>query len=416
MSVKVCDALMGSGKTESAITYMNEHSDDKFIFITPYLNEAKRIRDGCPKLKFVEPSNKYDEYDHRKLVHTMSLIKSGRNIATTHQAFKRYNSETLNDIRNQGYTLIIDENVDVLERFDFSPDDIQIAVDAGYITYDNGAYALGDKEYGFGVYKELFNLLRDRKLMRVDDGTGNYTFFWNLPPELITSFKDVIILTYLFEGQSLHHMLKIHGIPYDNIGVERTNAGGFRFCDKPGYIPEYADKLSSMIHILDNDKINSVGDDFYSLSMNWFDKNLEEVNKLKKNVTNYFINMCPNASQKEKLWGSYKTDFGKIKGKGYTNSFLIFNAKATNEYRKCKYLAYVVNPFMNVGEKIFYESRGIEVNEDEYALSVMIQWIWRSAIRDGNEIYIYVPSKRMRNLLIQWMDNISVRKEDDDNA
>lgn len=41
--IKVCDAIMGSGKSSAAITYMNEHPDDKFIYITPYLNEVKRI-------------------------------------------------------------------------------------------------------------------------------------------------------------------------------------------------------------------------------------------------------------------------------------------------------------------------------------------------------------------------------------
>jgi CRISPR/Cas system-associated endonuclease/helicase Cas3 len=35
--IKVCDAIMGAGKTEAAVNYMNLHSNDKFIFITPFL-------------------------------------------------------------------------------------------------------------------------------------------------------------------------------------------------------------------------------------------------------------------------------------------------------------------------------------------------------------------------------------------
>ena len=62
---------------------------------------------------------------------------------------------------------------------------------------------------------------------------------------------------------------------------------------------------------------------------------------------------------------------------------------------------------MNVGEKTFYYAHGIEADDDIYALSIMVQWIWRSAIRDGDEIYIYVPSKRMRELLIGWIDQTS---------
>ena len=41
----------------------------------------------------------------------------------------------------------------------------------------------------------------------------------------------------------------------------------------------------------------------------------------------------------------------------------------------------------------------------------MVQWIWRSAIRDGDEIYIYIPSKRMRTLLINWMESLSDDEE-----
>ncbi len=47
--------------------------------------------------------------------------------------------------------------------------------------------------------------------------------------------------------------------------------------------------------------------------------------------------------------------------------------------------------------------RGVTINEDLYGLSEMIQWIWRSRIRKGESINIYIPSMRMRNLLDAWM-------------
>lgn len=42
--------------------------------------------------------------------------------------------------------------------------------------------------------------------------------------------------------------------------------------------------------------------------------------------------------------------------------------------------------------------------EDDYALSEMIQWVWRSAIRDGKEIWVYIPSRRMRELFQNWLN------------
>lgn len=399
---------MGTGKSQSAIAYMNEHSDEKFIYITPYLDEANRIRKGCPNLRFVEPSNKLKQYDFRKSTHTAALIKEGRNITTTHQAFKGYTPSTLENIREQGYTLIIDENVDVLEVFDFHPNDLQLAVEAGYIAENNGMYSIAREDYKGKALAELFTLMKSRELIRIEDKGAKTLFYWALPPELLTSFKDVFILTYLFKGQSLHHFMEIYNIPYEYIGIERTEGGtGFQFCEYPGYTPEYVSHLGDMLNILDTGKVNDIGDDYYALSMNWFKKNEDGVEQLKRNVNNCFNNIWRDIPADQRLWGSYNGEFSKIKGKGYTKAFLTFNAKATNAYKDRNCLVYIANLFMNVNEKKFYQMHGIEVDEDIYALSIMVQWIWRSAIRDGEKVNLYIPSKRMRTLLINWIENAS---------
>ena len=162
-----------------------------------------------------------------------------------------------------------------------------------------------------------------------------------------------------------------------------------------------------MLHILDRDRINDIGDDYHSLSMNWFKRGGEGVEQLKRNVSNCFNNIWRDIPADKRLWGSYNGEFNKILGKGYTKAFLTFNAKATNEYRDRECLVYIANLFMNVNEKKFYQMHGLDVDEEAYALSIMVQWIWRSAIRDGKEVYLYIPSRRMRTLLINWIENTS---------
>lgn len=409
--VNVCDAIMGNGKSQSAIAYMNEHPNQKFIYITPYLEEANRIKRGCPELHFVEPSNKIGEYEFKKHVHTAALIKEGRNIATTHQAFMGYTPDMLEDIRRWGYTLIVDENVDVLEVYSVSKEDIQLLVDGGYIKEENGKFSLTGKRYFGKRFYDIISMMRSRELFVVTTDKREYFYYWVLPPELFLSFTDVYILTYLFEGQSIHHFLKIYDIPYRYIGIEKTDGGtGFRFTeDLPGYTPEYISHLSDMIHIVEHRKMNSIGDPFYSLSMNWYDKtvNSDKIDKLKKNLFNLFNNIWNGVPSGSKLWGTYKADQHKIKGKGYARAFLRFNARATNEFRGRDHLAYLSNVFMNANEQLFYQANGINIDNDMYALSIMVQWIWRSAIRDGKPIYIYIPSKRMRTLLKSWIDSMS---------
>lgn len=409
--IQVCDAIMGTGKSSAAITYMNEHKSDKFIYITPYLEEANRIKNGCPEMNFIEPSDKIKKFHFKKSEHTAALIKQGRNITTTHQAFKMYSGEMLDDIRKHGYRLIIDENVDVLERYDCYADDIQMTIDAGYVKEEDGMYTLLRDDYNGRVFRELFQFLKMRHLIRMDNGTEDgeyeYLYYWVLPPDLITAFKDVFILTYLFKGQSLHHFLEMYNLPYEYIGIQKTDDGKYRFSEYPGYTPEYVEHFCDMIHIVDNDKLNSVGDSFHALSMNWYDSREDDVEQLKRNIYNCVNNLWRDAPADEKLWGCFKSYGHKVQGKGYTKSFLTFNTKATNAYRNRRYLMYVVNLFMNVNEKKFYSKNGIKVDEDAYALSIMVQWIWRSAIRDGDEIYLYIPSRRMRTLLINWIREIS---------
>lgn len=398
---------MGGGKSSSAITYMNEHRNDKFIYITPYLDEAARIKAGCPSLYFVEPSDKLREFNFRKSLHTQALINEGRNITTTHQAFKGYTAETLERIKEQGYVLIIDENVDILESFEYSEHDLNMAVEAGYIKNENGIYFPTDKQYKGRALSDLFRLLKSRELVRVKTAKKETFFYWALPPGLITSFKEVFILTYLFRGQSIRYFLDIYNIKYDFVGIEKIGENQFRFGKLPGYIPEYVSDIKNKLHIYEDKRMNEIGADFYDLSMNWYSKKEDKVDELKKNVYNFFNNVNRDIPADKRLWGVYKTQYNTMRGKGYSKSFLTFNAKATNEYRNRNCLVYITNIFMSVSERQFYELHGIEVDEDTYALSIMVQWIWRSAIRDGQEVYLYIPSSRMRNLLINWMNEIT---------
>ena len=307
--IKICDSIMGSGKTMSTITYLNEHPHDKFVYITPYLEEAERIKRGCPTLNFVEPSDRIPQYHFRKSEHTAALLSQGKNISTTHQAFRRYTPEMLDDIRRQGYTLIIDENVDILEAFSLCPTDLQIAIETGYVKEHDNVYSATDKQYDGLALKELLDMLKSRELISIDDNKNGTLYYWTLPPDLLTAFKDVFVLTYLFSGQSLHHFMKIYDLPYQYIGIEKTEDGGFRFGEYPGYTPEYVYNLKDTLHILDAGKLNDIGDSRTALSMTWYKNNPEKTKQLKKNITNCIINVWGDIPANQKLWGSYAGEF-----------------------------------------------------------------------------------------------------------
>lgn len=404
--VKICDAIMGSGKSSAAIKYMNDHPDEKFIYITPYLGEAERIKKGCPKLSFVEPSNKIAECNWKKMNHTELLVKEGRNIATTHQAFLRYTKELIENIRSQHYTLFIDEDVDMLNALNIKKQDLDILIESGCVALKDRKYSTTQKSYEGSVFTKFFNILKNQPMYGVPGRENDMVFYWSLSPEIITSFKDVFVLTYIHQGQSIYHFLNIHHIDYEFIGVKKDN-GGYRFCDEINNAPSYVKDLSEKIHILDHKKLNDIGIKTTALSLSWFQNaSQEKIKQLQNNIYNCFRNIWVDTLPQQRLWSTFNESRPKISGAGYIRRFLAFNTRATNEYRQCDHLVYAVNIYMNVSEKLYYKSHGIEVDEDLYALSIMIQWIWRSAIRDGKDIYIYIPSRRMRNLLIKWIQDV----------
>ena len=82
--------------------------------------------------------------------------------------------------------------------------------------------------------------------------------------------------------------------------------------------------------------------------------------------------------------------------------FVPCNSRATNDFSDRTNLLYLVNRYLPVEIEKYFRRRGCPINEDEFATSELLQWIWRSAIRDGKKINLYIPSSRMRKLLFDW--------------
>lgn len=410
--IRVCDAIMGSGKTEAAITFMNKHPEKKFVYVSPFLDEASRIYKGCPDLHFVEPSDRIKEHGFSKAEHTLSLIKEGRNITSTHSALSFYTKDTLDEISARGYTLIIDEELQALTKeTDIKNGDVKVIVEAGYMEEtEPGTYKYSGKPYdNASIFRSFFRKMLSRDLFAVQKNETSSKvegyFYWAFPKEFLQAFEDVYVLTYMFEGQELWAYMKMCGFEYELIGVKKNESGEYDFGYYNEYIPEYVSHIRDMVEVFDKGHLNRIGDRKGSLSMNWYKKK-ENTEKMQKHLFNYFNMYCKGISPHDKMYGCFKKDKTKLRGGGYSKGYVVFNERATNKYRNMVSLAYCVNVYLNVGIKLRYKAFGIKLDDDRYALSTMVQWIWRSAIRDGKPIILYVPSKRMRTLLSDWMDSL----------
>ena len=87
-----------------------------------------------------------------------------------------------------------------------------------------------------------------------------------------------------------------------------------------------------------------------------------------------------------------------IAGKNYKKDWLAYSIKATNLYMERHHVAFMMNVFMPPTIKKVCDSTEFQVDEDLVALSHLIQFVFRSALRKGEKIKLYIPSSRMRGL------------------
>ena len=395
--VTIIDSPCGRGKTTYAINYINERPSDNFVYITPFLKEVERVIDktrfnGTDK-RFVQPAN----LGNGKMDSLINLFHNNKDIASTHSLFSNCSQSVADNIRIGHYTLILDEVMSVVEVLsEINSSDIQTMLDAGLIVINPKTRQMiwVKDDYNGHKFADIKKRCENNNIYVVN----NVAIIWTFPVEIFEAFDDVIICTYMFDCQIQKYYYDMYNVAYTKKSIVN------------GELVDYIEQKDSLdkLHILDNHKINHVGDGKYDLSKSWYEKHKSNLKVLQNNIYNYVSYLSPilagtKVKSKDVIWTTFKDYKTKLKGKGYANSFIPCNSRATNEYMNSFVVVYPINIFVNPIVKQFFTNNGVEVDEDGYALSELIQFIYRSRIRQNQHIYCYIPSVRMRSLLYNYM-------------
>lgn len=443
----VVDSPCGTGKTEWALAYMNEHPQELFIFVTPYLDETKRIKNGTA-VTFYDPQNFQrtdllggDAGSKTKLEDFNDLLTMGRNIVTTHKTFCNASQETIRILQDNSYSLIVDESVDVLlplnDVVDTSENrvnkkDAELMCDNGLIEvgkdcrvrWTGGSLPIDGKERH--KYCEVQRHADNGTLLLVD---GKF-FVWEFPIEVFEAMESITILTYMVDGSYMGAYLKLHNMEYDKASVVGSYGNGFEL--KPYSVDvEQRSRWRKLITLYNDDSPIDYG----PLSVTWYRGNVEkrskssEATKLRKGLRR-FLETSMKADPCDVMWTCPKDSRSAIAPKGYklirklTNEeqsrspkeleeyiddnglrcWVASNARATNNFSNRHTLAFMLKVSPNPEISKYFGRRGVSLSSDAYALSGLIQWVWRSAIRNGEAITLYLPSPRMRRLFEEWLD------------
>lgn len=433
--ITIIDAPCGRGKTSWAIEQFCSNPDKQYIYVTPLLDEIKRIKSKTEGFRhFNEP--KFE--DGRKLHGFNRLLANGEDIALTHSTFANADEETMRLLKESRPILVLDETINILVDYNetqgkthklsgkYEPN-IKLLIDGGYIKIDDfgRVHWISNNSYVGSDFSEIERLARNGNLLWLD----NCLLLWEFPPQIFQYFEEVYVLTYLFDGSYLKPFFEYHELPYEKKSVKKVG-NSYVLCPYATDAPERK-KYKKMIHIeqglnrYKDSQLSSSGQDRLMRK----GKGTDLSKSLSNDLYNYFQNIR-HVPASDILWTCKEAYKSQLKGKGYTRftreipdkenpgavqtvkveCFLPLNARASNAYSDRHTLAYIYNMHSNPSYDKYFAKRldadgnPIAINNDLFALGCLIQWIWRSAIRNHEEIWIYIPSPRMRNLLIRWMD------------
>lgn len=401
--ITVIDAMPGKYKTTWAMQNMVGMRDMGFcfIYITPYLDEVDRVVDYLKENNVSVSVPSSFKGKGSKSEHLKKLIAERKNIITTHALFDRIDGETLELFRTNQYVLYLDEVHEVVKKHYMSEYDLALLKTSNYIKIQDDCSIDWIAEDYDGRFEEFKNLCNLGALFYYADSV----YIWTFPIEIFKYVHHTFILTHMFEGQIQSSYYQMYNMEYEKKYVKRLDDG---VCTLIDYKLEYDERDRENI----KDKINIYEghlnyDKAINLSSSFFNRSDASMFKvIKNNMYNYFSNIVKGSSE-ENMWTTLKDYKNVLKSKGYTKGFVPLNARATNKYKHKTNLAYIYNRYINPIDRNFFEMRNIKVNEDLYALSELIQWIFRSAIREGKPINIYIPSLRMRKLLKTYLDKIA---------
>lgn len=424
--ITIVDSLMGTGKTSWAIQTMNAahfsqtfEDGARFVYITPLLEELQRIKNACPALNFKEPQR----VDGSKLKHFNELIACGENICATHALFNMADRRTSERLIESNYVLVVDEAVEAVKEFAIHRDDIRALFEANMVYVDPQQRLRWNHQrypdYEGNAFDEVRALCDNGALVQVDDEF----WVWEFPVEFIRLFPRVYIMSYLFEGSLLSSYLKANDMSYERrLIVEDGNGYALAAMD-PGLERQRLAKLRQLITVVDDERLNSVGTPVgreNPLSSTWFEMDAKrkdrrgwKTKKLQLATYNFFRNTAKSKAA-DNMWSCVKEWRSKLTGNGYGSAWTPCNLRATNAYENKKNLAYLANVFMRPRLLQYFKSCGTSPNEDLYALSQLVQWIWRSQIRkkEPQPITVFIPSQRMRTLFIDWLSGENVGNRD----
>ena len=441
--VTIVDAMMGTGKS----TWLSKTiiaNNKRTVIVLPRLTELERYEkllaevDGLVSLSDKGGPSKVDLF-HEALMDAQVIL-------ITHSLYESYlTTDSFKLIEEGQWSLVMDEVVSIFEPVKLVTgteikglqqygvlNPVQLTEKVSKLTIDplvvSGYLGLPPCEASKAQKDMVREAIRkDVLVIQGGDSQGFPTF--TLKEERLNAFTDVTVLTYPFKDTDLDYWLQIKGYQVEHLNLTRVasthSLSDYKLSPHTGVYS--GAQFKDLIEIIDNSVRGRGKQNQYGTMRNHFSSSeykrltkrtgkspeyIKQItNKLRTEFRNPrggvrfikpddFMFTCPKSCKG--LWQDTRNGLSpEFIGE---TTWVRFNERAVNDYDEIHNLAFLYNVFLFPEVKQVLQAFDLEFNEDRYALYVLIQWVWRSAIRKGENIRLYVPSSRMRKILVDWLE------------
>lgn len=229
---------------------------------------------------------------------------------------------------------------------------------------------------------------------------GETTLAYPLPPMLFERSLSVTILSFLTEGTMLPHYLNRMKIPF-NIRTSKSALRVFQEQARELLSIEVWDTLSELsFSYTKQESYRDGSKEAKKIAIAL--KNLKQ--RSLAEVTDQSIMLTCRKDKWYQNRNSNKHAGAFAKGSRMFNgvNWLPNTTRGTNDYIHCSHLIYLYEQNANPAVLDWLGANNRKF-KSAYAISEMIQWIWRSRARVNQTINVYMPSSRMRRLLNNWI-------------
>lgn len=429
--VEILDGIMGSGKSSGVCKWMEENNYKyKFFYISPLLDEVKdggRIQQACPTTRFVSPTTREEDLklsedkqkgvsSKRKIDNLLELLKIGANITCTHSLYLSMTEEHFKEMEKHNYILIIDEELGMIDDYkSYSSPDVkslqklncvEIQETDGMLVWKNKEVTeFDDVNHRYHSFKRHV----ENEMIYVSKRDANI-FVCQLPIKLITVAKRCIILTYMFEGNILSSFLKLKGLdykPFTDVIINHVDKKDITKNIKL-YIPKHPKwrkelKLSvTAYHNMSSSDLKHISNYILAVTKDCNATDYDTMFTFPKDRCNLSEN---KAKMKIKPKGMVDT---QLKEKNFPESvcWIASSTRATNKFKHKRCVIHAYDRYPNQSVSSYLQDFNTPVDKDVFAVSEMLQWIWRSRIRDNKPITLAILSKRMQLLFLNWLHDL----------